>query len=102
MSSRREPFCRVGEHGFTLTVKTNFTPDSITGAVMHLRDPGGVVTDKACDDNTLSAGEFGWVTTDGFFDEVGWWTVAVTVTHSGGVRKTVRETPFFVGADLTS
>ena len=91
---------RIGEYGFVHTLNTGTDLSaSYSSASIHYKDPGGVVTEKTCDVVDASAGEFGWTSTVGFFDEEGTWEAQLEVNlGASGIRKLKDPVIFRIGA----
>ncbi len=91
---------RIGEYGYIHQISVGVDLSSIyTSSSIFYKDPDGNVTEKTCDDVSSADGEFGWVVTDGFFDQAGRWEAQLEVVVTGGVRKLKIPIVFWIGED---
>ena len=99
--STHTAFVRLGEYGFTFQLKTDYQSTGFDSATMHFTKPNGSVSSQTCDNNDGSAGEWGWIVTEDFFDQKGFWSVGLEIDlGDDGTRKSRRPALFLVGGDL--
>lgn len=99
MPISRTPFCRIGEHGFTFQLSSDYATTTFLSATMHFTKPDGTVSSQTCDNNDGGNGLWGWEVTQDFFDQRGWWMVSLEVELSAGTRKSLAPAFFEVGYD---